>query len=57
MKPGPSLAFRFLSQYLGLDEPPRRARDLLSDIALGEGWSNDRSDAAEKGEHWEKAFL
>ena len=57
MKPGASLALRSLPQYLRLDESPRRARDLLSDIALGEGWSNDRSDAAEKGERWEEAFL
>lgn len=57
MKPGASLALSFLPRYLGVDEPPRRARDLLSTIALGEGWSSDRSDAAEKGERWEKAFL
>ena len=57
MKPGALLALRTLSRYLRLDDAPRRARELLSTIALGEGWSSERSDAAEKGERWEGQFL
>ena len=54
---GAALAVRLLPKYLGLEERPTRARELLRRIARSEAWLVDEEELAERAEAWEEPFL
>lgn len=56
-KPGPALAVTYLHKVLTVSSPPRRARDVLFEIAVAETWFGSGDEAQEAAERWEKAFL
>ena len=57
MKPGPKLALKNLPEFVCIDSPPRKAVELLADMAVSFGWCNSMGEARELAEKWEPGFL
>lgn len=57
MKPGPAYALRLVPMFVNISDPPRRARDVLAEIAITKHWYSNIAEAEEAGEAWESVFL
>lgn len=57
MKPGPVLASKIILETTALDAPPQPLVDILSKIAMDQGWVDTDAEAREKAELWHDATL
>jgi len=57
MKPGPKLAYKYLQSEIGIDTPPRKVVEVLTQIILKNGWAVAKEEALETAENWSEKFL
>lgn len=55
--PGPLAASRLLHVVLTIESPPKRAREILAEIALSQSWAESMPVALEFAEQWEMKFI